>query len=291
MPNLQATNKLKFVTKKQFFICNLLYVYVGKLVIGQIMSRITFLRTLVNNGWTIVNRRAVCSKIGKSNFEEIVALAKKKGITGDVFEYQMVKDELLPTKLTDIKSTLLEQSADVRKWGKELRTGDTYCWNSELYGKFKELDSGMENRAIHRGIDDKVKTLAKDKLFDKCKPLGRDEIHYRGEMYFPRGKTLDDYNMLANLKPGDIYEPKTFLWITDNEAYALETYCNPLSFNKNVFYEIFCPAEAKVIQANYSFCSNGMFTEGVYPRTTRLKILNKELKDGILRLRCELLPQ
>ena len=48
------------------------------------------------------------------------------------------------------------------------------------------------------------------------------------------------------------------MWITDNEAYARGTYCNPLSRNKNVLYEILCPAEAKIIQANYGVCSNGM---------------------------------
>lgn len=254
------------------------------------MSKISILRSMVNNGWTIANRRAVCSQIGKSNFEEIANLAKKKGLTGDVFEYQMVKDELLPTKLAETKSLLIEPSLEISKWGRELRKSDNYCWNSELYGKFKELDAGMENRKILNGTDDKIVTAAKDKLFASCKSLGRDEIHYRGEMYFPKGKTLEAYNRLVNLKPGEIYEPKTFMWITDNEAYALETYCNPLGINKNVLYEILCPAEAKIIQAPYGFCSNGMFTEGAYPRTSKLKILSNELKDGILRLRGELLP-
>ena len=255
------------------------------------MSKISMLRNFVNNGWTIANRRVVCSQIGKPNFEEIVNLAKKKGMTGDVFEYQMVKDELLPTKLAETKSILLEPSSEVKKWGRELRYSDSYCWNSEKYGKFKELDEGMQNRQILARTDKKIATAAKDKLFTDCKKLGRDEIHYRGEMYIPKGKKLETYNKLANLKPGEIYEPKTFMWITDNEAYANETYCNPLSRNKNVLYEILCPAEAKIIQANYGVCSNGMFTEGIYPRTSKLKVISNELKDGILRLRCELLPQ
>lgn len=251
------------------------------------MLSVSVLRTFVKNGWTIANRHTVCSQIGKSNFEEIVQLAKKKGFTGDVFEYQMVKDELLSPAET--KSLLLEPSAEVKKWGRELRINDNYDWNSELYGKFKELDAGMQNRAILHGTDDKVAIVAKDKLFTNCKMLGRDEIHYRGESYFPKGETLEHYNKLANLKPGEIYKPKTFMWITDNKNYA-RTYCNPQSFNKKVLYEILCPAEAKIIQANYGFCSNEIFTEGIYPRTSKLKILSNELKDGILRLRCELLP-
>lgn len=96
---------------------------------------------------------------------------------------------------------------------------------------------------------------------------------------------------LLNYKGNIINKKNLLLWITDNEAYARGTYCNPLSINKNVLYEILCPAEAKIIQANYGVCSNGMFTEGIYPRTSKLKVISNELKDGILRLRCELLPQ
>ena len=126
------------------------------------MSKISMLRAIVNNGWTIANRRVVCSQIGKSNFEEIANLAKKKGLTGDVFEYQMVKDELLPTKLKQTKSFLIEQNLEVSKWGRELRKSDNYCWNSELYGRFKELDTGMENRKILNGTDNKIATSEKD---------------------------------------------------------------------------------------------------------------------------------
>ena len=64
----------------------------------------------------------------------------------------------------------------------------------------KELDEGMENRKILNGTDNKVATAEKDKLFTSCNELGRDEIHYRGEMYLPKGKTLESYKKLANLK-------------------------------------------------------------------------------------------
>lgn len=70
------------------------------------MNKISMLRSIVNNGWTIANRRTVCSQIGKSNFEEIANLAKQKGMTGDVFEYQMVKDELNPRNLSEVKKVL-----------------------------------------------------------------------------------------------------------------------------------------------------------------------------------------
>ena len=39
------------------------------------MNKISMLRSIVNNGWTIANRRTVCSQIGKSNFEEIAKIS------------------------------------------------------------------------------------------------------------------------------------------------------------------------------------------------------------------------
>jgi len=66
------------------------------------------LRTFVKNGWTIANRRAITSQIGKSNFDEITGLAKKSGISGDVFEYKSAMDYLVPSKIANTKSTLNE---------------------------------------------------------------------------------------------------------------------------------------------------------------------------------------
>ena len=36
------------------------------------MYNVSALRTLIKNGWTIANRRAIISKIGKANFDEII---------------------------------------------------------------------------------------------------------------------------------------------------------------------------------------------------------------------------
>ena len=102
------------------------------------MNKISMLRSIVNNGWTIANRRTVCSQIGKSNFEEIANLAKQKGMTGDVFEYQMVKDELLPTKLADTKSLLSEPSLNVKKWGRELR--ERVRWRTDISSIIRKND-------------------------------------------------------------------------------------------------------------------------------------------------------
>ena len=64
------------------------------------------LRTFVKNGWTIANRRAITSQIGKSNFDEITNLARKQGMTGDVFDYQMVKDQFTSNNLTTLKRSI-----------------------------------------------------------------------------------------------------------------------------------------------------------------------------------------
>ena len=50
------------------------------------MYNVSILRTLIENGWTIANRRAIISKIGKANFDEIINLAHSANIT-DTFQY------------------------------------------------------------------------------------------------------------------------------------------------------------------------------------------------------------
>ena len=39
------------------------------------MAPIAVLRQIVKNGWTIANRKAIISQIGRGNFDEIVSLA------------------------------------------------------------------------------------------------------------------------------------------------------------------------------------------------------------------------
>lgn len=54
------------------------------------MPSISMLRTFVQNGWTIANRRTVTSQIGKSNFDAILSLAKKGKLKKDIFELSSV---------------------------------------------------------------------------------------------------------------------------------------------------------------------------------------------------------
>ena len=76
------------------------------------MANISLLRQFVNNGWTIANRRAICSQIGKSNFEEIIQMAKNNGITGDIFEYQMAKSNLTNGNIQQAKLLLNNKLKD-----------------------------------------------------------------------------------------------------------------------------------------------------------------------------------
>ena len=71
------------------------------------MSKISELRSIVDYGWTIANRKAVTSRIGKSNFHELATLARKSGLPVDCFEYSIIKDELKPNKVMELKDKLI----------------------------------------------------------------------------------------------------------------------------------------------------------------------------------------
>ena len=72
------------------------------------MAPITILRQMVKNGWTIANRKAIISQIGKSNLDEIASLAKKTGRTGDVFRFSDAKKFLHPNEISATKEALTQ---------------------------------------------------------------------------------------------------------------------------------------------------------------------------------------
>ena len=72
------------------------------------MAPITVLRQIVKNGWTIANRKAIISQIGKSNFDEIASLAKKTGRTGDIFSFSDAKRFLHPNEISATKEALIQ---------------------------------------------------------------------------------------------------------------------------------------------------------------------------------------
>ena len=72
------------------------------------MATIAILRQIIKNGWTISNRKAIISQIGKSNFDEIALLAKKTGRTGDIFRFSDAKRFLRPNEISATKEALTQ---------------------------------------------------------------------------------------------------------------------------------------------------------------------------------------
>ena len=73
------------------------------------MSNILMLKTFIKNGWTIANRRAVTSQIGKENFDKIAKMAKETGLVSDVFEYQRASKYLSFESIKETFETLINQ--------------------------------------------------------------------------------------------------------------------------------------------------------------------------------------
>lgn len=224
------------------------------------MSKISELRSIVDNGWTIANRKAVTSRIGKSNFHKLATLARKSDIPVNCFEYSIVKDELKPNKVMELKDWLICQIKGIdQTWRRKINLGDGNM-NSEYYGTFKEMHSGMNT------FPTTEERIARRALFDKLEPLGCDKIHYRGETYSTQKKEeLEHFNKLKNLKVGDRYEPKTNIWISDSSEYAHNRYGNSNNSDvKNVRYTILANEDSKIIEALYGRYADDFFTEGIY---------------------------
>ena len=70
------------------------------------MVSISILRTFVNNGWTIANRRNVVSQIGKKAFNEVYQFANKTGRTGENLRYFDVKNFLQRSTISETKTAI-----------------------------------------------------------------------------------------------------------------------------------------------------------------------------------------
>ena len=90
------------------------------------MYNVSRLRTLIKNGWTIANRRATISKIGKANFDEIINLAHSANIS-DTFQYS---NALTHLELSDI-ITSYKEYAECPYINDILRTGSALSENSQ----------------------------------------------------------------------------------------------------------------------------------------------------------------
>ena len=70
------------------------------------MVSISTLRTLVNNGWTIANRKKIISQIGEGAFDEISQMAAKVGRNGKNVRYCDAKDFLQVNAVASTKDAL-----------------------------------------------------------------------------------------------------------------------------------------------------------------------------------------
>ena len=69
--------------------------------------QIKLLRQIVDNGWTIQNRKNIINTIGTNDFKEICDLANKSRLSGDVFTYNCAEDLITKQNTNKIKETLL----------------------------------------------------------------------------------------------------------------------------------------------------------------------------------------
>lgn len=152
------------------------------------MYNVSILRTLIENGWTIANRRAIISKIGKANFDEIINLAHSANIA-DSFQYSNALTYLEPTNIQRTKNLLSDIITSYKEYAKcpyindLLRTGSALSENSQkilnslklailnnrLTGKFVRGISPTRTNKLET-IDDVSKFIFDNKGFTSAVP-------------------------------------------------------------------------------------------------------------------------
>ena len=152
------------------------------------MYNVSILRTLIENGWTIANRRAIISKIGKANFDEIINLAHSANIA-DSFQYLNALTYLEPTNIQRTKNLLSDIITSYKEYAKcpyindLLRTGSALSENSQkilnslklailnnrLTGKFVRGISSTRTNKLET-IDDVSKFIFDNKGFTSAVP-------------------------------------------------------------------------------------------------------------------------
>ena len=275
------------------------------------MTNIATLRKMVNNGWTIANRKNILAYIDKSDLKDLTIAAKKSGIDIDDLEFDMFESHLKPrlykTYIGDEEfiekdfrdleqmKLLIKEYKEIQKIIKTLPNGVN--WNSEKYLLFKLLDPRFvcqdNNIKILLGTNSKVHTQLKDLLFKTCKPLGRTEIHYRKEgfsfnPYSPNYEISQKlFENIESLKVGDSYKPGTYLWSSANKV-STSGY-GGFQPDKAIYYEIVYPAESKIIEYPLKTLLYGDATEAIAPRNSIYKILEKRTEGDEVFIKMQLI--
>lgn len=190
------------------------------------MASITALRAMINNGWTIANRRNLISAIGKNNFDEIVLNARKLNMTGDVCEFQFVKGYLTPEAITRTKTSLLDKVKLLSsRWENPLQdytpsfTGASQHsplhhgidrYGSAIREAFNGIKSGKPNKTQLIAIEAYLPIAQRmDESLSKMPPLEKDCIVYRGIHRILKSKKekAEIFRIFDDCKPGDIITP------------------------------------------------------------------------------------
>lgn len=129
------------------------------------MSKISILRKFVTKGWTIANRSAITSQIGKQNFSEISNLALKANLSEDIFEFSKAKDLLKKDVFESTKQALLKIVQNITRTEdvfegvaaigvKNLRRITPTCVSGETFAKKSVADlRKLKNAGIDTIVD------------------------------------------------------------------------------------------------------------------------------------------
>lgn len=200
------------------------------------MYNVSRLKTLIENGWTIANRRAIISKIGKANFDEIINLAHSANIT-DTFQYSNALAHLEPANIQRTKNLLSDIITSYKEYAKcpyindFLRAGTTLSENSQKI--LKSLKLAISNNRVTgrfiRGIsptrtnkletiDDVSKFIYENKGFTSATP----EIHADFANCFALGK--NGVKVIFDVKDFPGYKANNYEVLFDTNAFTRDKF-------------------------------------------------------------------
>lgn len=115
------------------------------------MSNISTLRNLVNNGWTIANRRGVISQIGKDNFKEVSQLANQANFS-DTVTFSKAKEYLSADNLENTKNTINNVIQSYKEYAKCPYINEYLRSGTELSEKSKSLLENLKLAILNNRV-------------------------------------------------------------------------------------------------------------------------------------------
>ena len=104
---------------------------------GNVMNTL-FLKTLVNNGWTIANRKVVTSEIGKEKFEQMVDLARSANLV-DSFSYSEASPYLTKKNIQKTQNILTDIIDSYRDYARSPYVNEFLRSDTKLSEKSKKI--------------------------------------------------------------------------------------------------------------------------------------------------------